>query len=269
MITQGTRTWTNKTQGLRKGYLTGALTLLVLAFLWIPILVLVINSFNASRFSSVWAGFSLQWYQRLFRDRAIWRSVENTLIVAGVSTLVSVILGTLAGFVLYRYQTRTQRIHEQLVTLPLIIPDILMGMSLLLFFLAAGLRLSLVTIILGHITFCISYVAITIRARLQDFDYSVVEAAQDLGASDWIIGYKIYLPLLMPGILSGAMLSITLSLDDFIITFFTSGPGSSTLPVHIYSMIRHGSPPVINALSTLFLALTFAAVFGYQRLARK
>jgi len=253
----------------RRGFFTGTISAGVLFFLWLPIGVLVIHSFNASRFSTAWSGFSLVWYERLLNDRAIWRSVENTLVVAGVSTLISVILGTLAGFTLYRYSTRLQRGHNSLVTLPLIIPDILMGMSLLLFFLAAGLPLGLGTIIIGHITFCVSYVAITIRARLQDFDYGVVEAAQDLGAPGWVIAYKIYLPLLLPGILAGAMLSLTLSLDDFIITFFTAGPGSSTLPVHIYSMIRHGSPPVINALSTLFLALTFVLVFGYQKFLRR
>ncbi|THB66729.1 MAG: ABC transporter permease [Spirochaetaceae bacterium] len=247
----------------------GIITAVVIAFLWLPILVLVINSFNASRFSTVWGGFSLIWYERLITDAEIWRSVKNTAIVAAVSTSVSVVLGTLAGFVLDRYKSGVQATHNILVTIPLIIPDILMGISLLVFFLSAGMRLGLGTIILGHITFCISYVAITIRARLQDFDYSVVEAAQDLGANWPTVAWKVYFPMLLPGIISGALLSLTLSLDDFIITFFTAGPGSSTLPVHIYSMIRHGNPPVINALSTLFLALTFMFVLVYQRVSRR
>jgi len=131
------------------------------------------------------------------------------------------------------------------------------------------IRLSLGTVILAHITFSVSYVAAVIRARFQDFDESVVEAAQDLGATPFTILWKIYIPLLAPGLLSGAMLSLTLSLDDFIITFFTAGPGASTLPIQIYSMIRHGTPPVINALSTLFLSLTFLIALVYQRIQRR
>lgn len=245
------------------------LTVAVLLFFWIPIAVLVINSFNASRFGSVWGGFSLKWYERLFADRSVWRSIENTAIVAVVSTSVSLVIGSLAGFTLYRYRTALQKIHMGLVSLPLVIPDILMGMSLLLFFISLNIRLSLATIILGHITFCISYVAVTILARLQDFDYHIVEAARDLGAKGWTLFRKIYIPLLYPGLLAGAMLSVTLSLDDFIITFFTAGPGASTLPLQIYSMIKFGTPPMINALSTIFLMITFLIALAYQRISRR
>lgn len=245
---------------------SGVLTFFVLLFLYVPIAVLVFNSFNASRFGSLWGGFSLKWYSALFHDRNVWVSLTNTVVVALVSTLCSVIIGSIAGFCLYRYKGRVQRLHYGLVSLPLIFPDILMGMSLLLFFIAIGVRLSLLTIILGHITFSISYVAVTIMARLQNFDFSVVEAAQDLGASRFTILTKIYLPLLGPGLAAGAMLALTLSLDDFVITFFTAGPGSSTLPLQIYSMIKFGKPPMINALSTMFLAATFLVALGYQRI---
>ncbi len=245
------------------------LTVSVILFFWIPILVLVVNSFNASRFGSVWGGFSLKWYIKLFEDRNVWRSLENTTIVAVVSTSVSLVFGSLAGFTLYRYKSNLQKIHLGLVSLPLVIPDILMGMSLLLFFISLKVRLSLFTVILGHITFCISYVAVTILARLQDFDYRVVEAARDLGARGWVLFRRIYIPLLFPGLLAGAMLSLTLSLDDFIITFFTAGPGSSTLPLQIYSMIKFGTPPMINALSTLFLMITFLIAFAYQKISRR
>jgi len=246
-------------------YLTAA----VLLFFWVPIIILVVNSFNGSRFGSVWGGFSLKWYVKLFGDRSVWRSLQNTAIVASVSTAVSLVLGSLAGFTLFRYKTKLQRFHLGLVSLPLVIPDILMGMSLLLFFISLKIRLGLLTVILGHITFCISYVAVTILARLQDFDYRIVEAARDLGAKGWVLFMRIYMPLLAPGLLAGAMLSLTLSLDDFIITFFTAGPGSSTLPLQIYSMIKFGSPPMINALSTLFLMVTFLIAFAYQRISRR
>jgi len=245
------------------------LTVAVLLFFWIPIAVLIINSFNASRFGSVWGGFSLKWYVKLFEDRNVWRSLENTAIVAAVSTSVSLVIGSLAGFTLYRYKSGLQKIHMGMVTLPLVIPDILMGMSLLLFFISFNIKLSLFTVILGHITFCISYVAVTILARLQDFDYHIVEAARDLGARGWTLFRRIYIPLLFPGLIAGAMLSLTLSLDDFIITFFTAGPGSSTLPLQIYSMIKFGSPPMINALSTLFFMITFLIAFAYQRFTRR
>jgi spermidine/putrescine transport system permease protein len=155
-----------------------------------------------------------------------------------------------------------------LISLPLIIPDILMGMSLLLFFISLKIKLSLITVIIGHITFCISYVAVTILARLQDFDYKIIEAAKDLGAKGWVLFTKIYVPLLAPGLIASAMLSITLSLDDFIITFFTAGPGSSTLPLQIYSMIKFGTPPVINALSTILLMVTFFISVIYQKILR-
>ncbi len=236
-----------------------------LLFIYMPLLILMINSFNGSRFSTVWGGFSLKWYVKLFHDRNIRRALVNTVIVAASSVAVSTVLGTLAGVVLVRYKSVLQKIHHIFITLPLIVPDILMGISLLLFFIAAGFRLSLGTIIIGHITFSISYVAATVQARFQDFDFSVVEAAQDLGADNFRVFYKIYIPLLSPGIISGAMLALTLSLDDFVITFFTAGPGSSTLPIQIYSMIRFGTPPVINALSTIFICITFMIVLIYQR----
>ena len=254
---------------MKKSKIPFILTIIVLIFFWLPIIILMFNSFNASRFGSVWGGFSLKWYERLFSDSNIWRSVQNTLIVTLVSTAFSLVLGSLAGFALHRYRSKLQKIHMVLVWVPLIIPDILMGMSLLLFFISIKVPLGLFTIILGHITFCISYVAVTILARLQDFDYTIVEAARDLGARGWTLFRKIYVPLLAPGLLAGAMLSITLSLDDFIITFFTAGPGSSTLPLQIYSMIKFGTPPVINALSTLFLMITFLIVLTYQKISRR
>lgn len=242
-------------------------TVLVLLFFYLPILILVINSFNASRFGGSWDGFTLDWYAKLFNDRPIWMAMRNTLIVAVSSTLTSMVLGTLAAFALHRYHSRLQRFHYTLVYTPLVVPDILMGMSLLLFFVAAGFQLGLLTIYLSHVTFCISYVAMVVLARLQDFDFSVIEASQDLGAGWWDTTWRVLLPMLAPGILAGGLLAFTLSIDDFVITFFVAGPGSTTLPIRIYSMIKHSkNMPIINALSTLLLVVTFLAVWTSQRL---
>jgi len=241
----------------------------VLAFFYLPILILVANSFNPARFSSRWQGFSLIWYRRLFESPEIWQALRNTLVIAVSVTAVSVVLGTAAAYALHRYgSSRLQKVHFTLIYQPLVVPEILMGISLLMAFVACGVPLGLPTIFLAHVTFCVSFVAMTVLGRLQDFDFSIVEAARDLGASPWQSARKILLPVLMPGIVAGALLAFTLSIDDFVITFFVAGPGSTTLPLRIYSMIKFGAPPMINALSTLLLVVTFTAVLASQRLAR-
>ncbi len=242
-------------------------TFLVLIFFYLPIVVLVFNSFNAARFSSSWQGFSLVWYAKLFQSPEIWQAARNTLLIATSSTLVSLVLGTIAAFALHRYAaSRLQQVHYALIYTPLVVPEILMGISLLMAFVAAGTRLGLFTIFLAHVTFCISYVAMVVLARLQDFDFSVIEAARDLGASAWQSTRKVLLPLLLPGLAAGGLLAFTLSVDDFVITFFVAGPGSTTLPLRIYSMIKFGAPALINALSTLLLAVTLTAIIASQRL---
>lgn len=241
-------------------------TLLIFGFFYLPIVVLVANSFNASRFGGSWEGFTLRWYTRLLGERAIWQALRNTLLIAFTATALSALLGTTAAFALHRFQSRLQRVHYLLIYTPLVIPEILMGISLLLFFVAVGIKLSLFTIFLAHVTFCLSYVAMVVLARLQDFDWSLVEASQDLGAGWWTTVRRVLLPLLAPGIAAGALLAFTLSIDDFVITFFVAGPGATTLPIRIYSMIKHGSPPLINALSTILLVVTFTTVFLSQRL---
>jgi spermidine/putrescine transport system permease protein len=178
------------------------------------------------------------------------------------------ILGTLAAFALHRHQSKTQVLHRTLVTVPLVLPEILMGMGLLLLFVSIKQSLGMLTVTISHITFCISYVALVVQSRLQDFDFQLVEAARDLGASRTIAFFRVTLPLLAPGILAGGLLAFTLSIDDFVITFFVNGPGADTLPVMIYSMIKKSREfPVINALSTLLILLTFLAAWGSQRLA--
>lgn len=245
-------------------------TLLVLGFLYLPIVILIANSFNPARFSSRWEGFSLVWYAKLFESPEIWQAVRTTLIIAVTVTAVSVVLGTAAAYALHRWgSSRLQRVHYTLIYQPLVVPEILMGISLLMAFVAAGVPLGLFTIFLAHVTFCVSYVAMTVLGRLQDFDFSVIEAARDLGASPWQSTRRILLPMLRPGIVAGGLLAFTLSVDDFVITFFVAGPGSTTLPLRIYSMIKYGAPPMINALSTLLLVVTLTAVLLSQRLARK
>jgi len=242
---------------------------LVLAFFYLPILILVANSFNTARFSSRWQGFSLVWYRRLFESPEVWQALRNTLIIAVSVTAVAVVLGTAAAYALHRYgASRLQKVHYTLIYQPLVVPEILMGISLLMAFVASGVPLGLFTIFLAHVTFCVSFVAMTVLGRLQDFDFSIIEAARDLGASPWQSARKVLVPVLMPGIVAGALLAFTLSIDDFVITFFVAGPGSTTLPLRIYSMIKYGAPPMINALSTLLLVVTFTAVLASQRLAR-
>ena len=251
---------------MKRSRLPLAVTWLLLAFFYLPIAVVVLNSFNGAPFGSTFEGPTLDWYRQLFGHREIWQAVVNSLVIGLGATMVSVVLGTTAAIALHRYHSRLQRAHYAVIYAPLVVPEILMGISLLLFFGAIGLELGLFTIFLAHVTFCVSYVAMVVLGRLQDFDDAVIEAAQDLGAGWWTITWKILVPLLAPGILAGALLAFTLSIDDFVISFFVAGPGSTTLPIRIYSMIKHGNPPLINALSTLLLVVTFVAVWVSQRL---
>jgi spermidine/putrescine transport system permease protein len=254
---------------MKRSRLPLLVTIAVLFFLYLPIIILVVNSFNASRFGTGWQGFSLRWYARLLHEPEIWRAARNSLTIALGATALSVVFGTTAAFALHRFaRSRLQRFHYGLVYTPLVVPEILMGISLLMAFAAAGVRLGLGTIFLAHVTFCVSFVAMTVLARLQDFDFAVIEAAQDLGAGWGTTLRKVFLPLIAPGILAGALLAFTLSIDDFVITFFVAGPGSTTLPIRIYSMIKYGSPPLINALSTILLTVTFTAVAISQRISR-
>ena len=228
--------------------------------------MLIANSFNASRFGGHWEGLSLYWYRQLLHRRDIWHAFGNTMVIAIGATAVSTVLGTTAALALHRWRSALQQAHYALIYLPLVVPEILTGISLLLFFVALGVRLGLATIFLAHVSFCISYVAMVVLARLQDFDYALIEAAHDLGANWWQATRTVLLPLLAPGIVAGALLAFTLSIDDFVISFFVAGPGATTLPIRIYSMIKHGSLPLINALSALLIAVTFAAVWASQEL---
>lgn len=245
------------------------LTYCVFALLYLPVAVLIITSFNASRFGGGWSGggFTFSWYSLLFHEPSIWHALVNSAIVATYSSLTSTVLGVTAALALYRYQTPLQKVHLGLLLAPLVMPDILMGISLLLLFVTVNLKLSLMTVFLAHTTFSMSYVAMMVRTRLETLDRSIVEAARDLGASSLEIFWKVLLPILSPAIVAGGLLAFTLSLDDFVITFFVVGPGATTLPVYVYSMMKFGSPPLINALSTLLLLFTAVVTIASTHLA--
>jgi spermidine/putrescine transport system permease protein len=251
---------------------------LVFIFFYAPILVLVLFSFNSGRFVSRWEGFSLQWYGTLFQNDAIALALRNSLIVATVSTIISTILATLVAVGMERFTFRGKLAMDSVLYLPIIIPDIAMAVMLLLFFVQAGQALGLFgvrfslglgTVILSHVAFNVAFVTVTVRARLAGFDRSLEEAARDLYAGEWATFRYVTLPLIMPGILAGALLAFTMSLDDFVITFFTSGPGSTTLPLRIYSLVKTGITPEINALSTLMLLASMVLVFASLLLQRK
>jgi spermidine/putrescine transport system permease protein len=238
-------------------------------FLYAPIIILVIFSFNSSRFVTVWGGFGFRWYGELFKNEAMAVALRNSLIVAVASTLISTVFGTMVALVMERHQFFGKMAFDALLYLPIIIPDIAMAVMLLLFFVMANIKLSIITIIISHVAFNISFVAIVVRARLVGFDRSLEEAAQDLGANELQTFWHVTLPLLMPGILAGALLAFTLSLDDFVITFFTAGVGSTTLPLRIYSMVKLGITPEINAISTLLLLVSMSLVLVSMFLQRK
>ena len=254
---------------MRPSRVPAIVTWLVLIFFYLPIIVLVAQSFNSSRFGGHWESTSLKWYIALMQRDDIWSALVNTLVIAASATLGAMVLGTSAAFALHRYAgSRLQKIHYSVIYMPLVLPEILMGLSMLLFFVALKVNLGMFTIGLAHVTFCLSYVAMTVLARLQDFDDTLSEAAQDLGAGWWTTLWRVLIPMLAPGILAGGLLAFTLSIDDFVISFFVAGPGSTTLPIRIYSMIKYGAPPLINALSTILLVVTFACVTISQLLSR-
>lgn len=235
---------------------------MVMLFFYLPLIILIIFSFNASR-TMTWGGFSLHWYKELFfNSRTLWSSFLNSLTVALSSASVSTVVGTLGAIGIYWYNFRMKKLLQVAGFLPLILPEIIIGVSLLIFFAGIKLKLSLFTIFLAHTTFNIPFVLLMVIARLEEFDFSIIEAAHDLGAGEIDTLLRVVIPLAFPGIFSGFLMAVTLSLEDFVITFFVAGPGSSTLPLHVYSMIRFGVSPVINALSVVIIAATVMLAFS-------
>jgi putrescine transport system permease protein len=232
-----------------------------LCFLYAPILVLIGYSFNASPLVTVWGGFSSRWYGALFSDAPLLAAAWVSLKVAILASLVATALGTLAALVLERHgRFRGRALFTGLVFGPIVMPEVMIGLSLLLMFIGIGLDRGLLTIVIAHATFCIGFVAVVVAARLRGLDRSLEEAAADLGATPLRVLTTVTLPLLAPAIAAGALLAFTLSLDDLVIASFVSGPGSTTLPMRLYSQVRLGVNPEINAASTLLVGLVSAAV---------
>jgi spermidine/putrescine transport system permease protein len=235
----------------------------VYLFLYAPLAIVVGYSFNDSTMNAQWVCFTLDWYRKLFRNEDMLTAAWNSLVIGLTASAVSTVLGTMAGYAMYRYRLRVLPI---LVLAPIAIPEILMGVSLLLFFVMINLTLGMLSITLAHIAFCIGFVAIVVRARLAGMDESLIEAARDLGATPRQAFRLVTLPLIMPGVVAGALMAFTLSIDDFVITFFTSGPDSRTLPLAIYTMVKITVTPEVNAVSTLLMLLTLVLIVVASRL---
>ena len=227
-------------------------------FLYFPIVSLIAFSFNDSKRNITWQGFTLRYYEKAFDNAQLHEAFLNSLIVAGISTTVSTILGWMLGLSLYRYRFPIQGPYEGMVHLPIVIPEICMAVAMVAFFATVDMPLGLTTITISHIAFSIPFVAVVIRARMAGFDQSLEEVSFDLGANQWQTFWNVTLPYMKPGLVAGALLAFTLSLDDFVITFFTSGPGSTTFPIKIYSMVRFSVTPEVNAASTVLIVLTLA-----------
>lgn len=255
-----------------------AITLGAFAFLYVPIIVLVVFSFNSARTGAVWQGFTLSWYERMINNERLIDAALKSLVIATVSTIIAVIIGTLTALAMERYRFRSKGAWDALLYMPVIVPEIVMGVSLAMFFgLVSGGVKALVTAVTGvepevadvrgfgtlvisHVAFSMPFVYLTVRARLADFDTTLEEAAKDLGANEMRTFMRITLPLLAPGIISGALLALTLSIDDFIISFFVNGKGWNTLPIYIWSALKQGVTPEINAVSTALLLFSILIV---------
>jgi len=256
------------------GFWLWFVSLLAYAFLYIPLVIVVIFSFNDSKLNAEWVGFTTAWYRKLFSDQDMLRAALNSLSIACGAAAIATVLGTMAGLSMHRFKPK---LLPFLVFTPVAMPEILLGVSLLIFFLntvspalgAMGIDfgLGLTTVVIAHVTFCIGFVAIIVRARLAGMDESIFEAARDLGATPWQTFRLVTLPLIMPGVIAGALMAFTLSIDDFVITFFTSGVGTKTLPLEIYTMIKVAVTPEVNAVSALLMALTLGMIMIAAKLA--
>ncbi|GAJ98275.1 ABC transporter permease [Geomicrobium sp. JCM 19055] len=231
----------------------GIFSVMVFLFFYIPLFVVMAFSFNDSSVGTVWTGFTTQWYESLFSNRQILSAVQNSLYIAVVTTIISTILGTLAAIALYRYNFPGKRFLNVIFYIPVAMPEIVVGISLLALYAMVGMTLGLNTVFPGHVVMATSFVMLVVMARLHGFDPAMEEAAKDLGANKWQTFWRVTFPLIFPGVLAASLLAFTISLDEFVVAFFTTGPGSNTLPVLIYSMVRRGVSPEINALSTIML----------------
>lgn len=229
---------------------------LVFVFFYLPIAILVLFSFNRSKLNIVWTGFTLDWYAALWTDTVLVRTLQNSLVVAAATTILSVVLGTAGAWLLYRHRYPGGAVLDTLVFLPMIVPEVILGVSLLILFVSIGLELGYATIVISHVTFAVPFVMAAVRARLADLDPALEEAALDLGATPLQAFVKVLVPYLMPAIVAGALMAFTLSLDELIVTYFTASAGTRTLPLEIFGRVKKGLDPSLNAVSTLFIVVT-------------
>lgn len=255
--------------GKRRRILPPLYLALVLALMYLPILMVVLYSFNDSRTSATWAGFTTDWYAKLFRDQSMGQALLNSLRLAGWSVAASGVIGTLGAVGMAKARFQGKGAFETASTLPIMIPEIILGIAYMALFTALGLPLGMPTLVIAHITFCVPYVYIIVKGRLVGADPSLEEAARDLGASPMRVFLTVTLPLILPAVLSGMLLSLAMSLDDLVISFFVSGPTSTTLPLKIYSGLKTGVTPEINALCTLMLGAVFLLVALSQLMSAK
>ena len=244
-----------KTGAFTKIYLTVAL-----ALMYLPILLVIVYSFNESKISSVWAGFSLRWYRELFADRSMFEALRNSLVLGALSSLCAAVIGTLGAVGMARIRWYGKGAVEYVSTLPIMIPEIILGMVFLVFFSLLGLPFGMTTLVIAHTSFSIPYVYMLVKARLVGLDKSCVEAARDLGAGEFRAFWDVTLPLVLPAVLSGMLLAFAMSFDDVIISIFVTGVNTNTLPVKVYTQLKTGVTPKINALSTIMFAVTMLVV---------
>ncbi len=242
---------------------------LVYAFLYLPIIVLIVNSFNANKFGMKWGGFTTKWYETLVNNDSLMQAAWHSINVAVFSATAATIIGSLTAVALFRYSFKGKGLVNGMLFVVMMSPDIVMAISLLALFLVLGAQLGFLTLLIAHITFCLPFVVVTVYSRLNGFDVKMLEAAKDLGASEWVILKKIILPLAKPAVAAGWLLSFTLSLDDVIISSFVTGPTYEILPLKIYSMVKVGISPEVNALATVMLIVSLVLVVLSQLLARE
>ncbi len=259
---------------MKKAYSTGRynplsysniVLILTLFFLFLPLIVVVYYSFNADK-GTTWTGFSLVWYKELFLNSPdLWRALWNSVLIALTSSTTATAIGTLAAVGIKWYNFKGKRYIETISYLPMILPEVIIGISMLIFFAAVNIPLGRLSIYIAHVTFNLPFVYMLVSARLDEFDYSIVEAARDLGATEKQTFLKVIVPSIVPAIASSLLITVTTSLEDFVITFFVSGPGSSTLPLYVYSSIRYGVSPVINALSFIVILATMGLTIVFRK----
>ena len=242
---------------------------LILSLIYLPMFVLVINSFNQSKYGVKWGGFTTSWYTKLFNNDGLIQAALNSLTVSVIAATAATVIGTLAAVALHRYQFKGKALLSSMVFVAMLTPEIVMAIALLIVFISLGITLGFISLVIAHITFCLPFVIVAVYARLKEFDMRMLNAAKDLGASELRIFIEIILPLILPAVISGWLLSFTLSLDDVIVSAFVTGPGYEILPLKVYSMVKVGVSPEVNAISTLLLVVSLTIVIISQLLIRK